>query len=477
MSKSSISGMLWLFSSKLFPPIINFAVFTYTARILAPEDFGLVALALSIIYIISSFLPSGWQSAIVKYQEFGKREFSTILAFLTLCGLAFALIACFVISLNLFSFQSQVFNLAFYLMAIKMPFDAAGHTLTFMLVREQKYKALGYRTILGAMVSAVTILSLLYFDFNIWALVLSQTIISIFNLVAVYIPTRKMLGWSFRWGLIKETWEFGLYNTLITTVESISTHFESFVIGSNIGKYDLGFFNIAKRLSNIINDILTGTSYDMSLPYLSNSQNDQQSLQRAIRQALFITGAITSPLFVYGFIYSETIFNFLFSEKWITSAGYFQFFCIAFLFISYSMINKTAIIVTNRSRLWFRVQMIIAAIYLPTLYFASTINIHAVLWSFLGVNALYFFTSTYLVTSEIKTSFYRYLKSLWPIYSALGITAFAAVSLPLMPFNNEFFNLCFSAILFLSCYVVLLLLFSRHFLSIDLSNKKITFRQ
>lgn len=477
MSKSSVSGMLWLFSSKLFPPLINFAVFTYTARLLAPEDFGLVALALSIIYIIASFLPSGWQSAIVKYQEFGQREFSTILAFLTLCGVGFALLSSFIISLNLFSFQSEIFNLAYYLMAIKIPFDAAGHTLTFLLVRDQKYKALGYRTILGAAVSAITIITLLYFDFNIWALVLSQTIISIFNLIAVYIPTRKQIGWTFRWGLIKETWEFGLYNTLITTVESISTHFESFVIGSNIGKFDLGFFNIAKRLSNIINDILAGTSYDMSLPYLSNNQDNQHTLQRAIRQALFITGALTAPLFVYGFIYAETIFNFLFSEKWITSAGYFQYLCIAFLFISYNMINKTAIIVTNRSRFWFRIQACIAALYIPVLYLTSTINIHAVLWSFIGVNCLYFLTSTYIVTREIKTSFYQYLKSLWPIYMALGIMALVATSLPLMPFNHDFINLCFSALIFLSGYVGLLLVFARKFLSVDVSNKKITFLQ
>ena len=65
---SSTKGILWLFFSKFFPPLINFSVFAYTARILAPEDFGLVAMALAIIFIASSFMPSGWRDAIIKYQ-------------------------------------------------------------------------------------------------------------------------------------------------------------------------------------------------------------------------------------------------------------------------------------------------------------------------------------------------------------------------------------------------------------------------
>ena len=163
MSVNKSYGILWLFVSKFFPPIINFAVFTYSARILAPEDFGLIAFSLSIIYISSSFMPVGWRESIIKYQIDDTLTISSIFwlhffvsIILVLLILAFCLV-------SFFDFQTEIFNIALSIFCLKLIFDGLYATLNIVLLKEQKYAHLALRTFFSGVLSATIIITCLLY--------------------------------------------------------------------------------------------------------------------------------------------------------------------------------------------------------------------------------------------------------------------------------------------------------------------------
>jgi len=181
VNDSKSKGIVWLFISKFFPPIINFAVFTYSARILAPEDFGLIAFALSIIYISSSLMPVGWREAIIKYQISDTPTISSIfwLNFFVSILLVFSILVFCLISP--FDFQTETFNYALAVFCSKLIFDGLYSTLNILLLKEQRYANLALRTFFSGIISAFIIILLLTLDYGIWALIWSQVVLSIFN--------------------------------------------------------------------------------------------------------------------------------------------------------------------------------------------------------------------------------------------------------------------------------------------------------
>ena len=173
---NSSKGILGLFFSKFFPPLINFAVFAYTARILAPEDFGLVAMALAIIFIINSFMPSGWRDAIIKYQIEDTLTISSIFWLNLAVSIFLSSIILIFSHFSFFEFQSQTFNSAITIFCLKLIFDGLFYTLNIVLLKQQLYSLIALRTIFSAIISAVIIIALLLLDFGVWALIWAQVI-------------------------------------------------------------------------------------------------------------------------------------------------------------------------------------------------------------------------------------------------------------------------------------------------------------
>ena len=268
----SSKGIFWLFFSKFFPPIINFSVFAYTARILAPEDFGLVAMALAIIFIASSFMPSGWRDAIIKYQIEDTLTISSIFWLNLAVSLLLSAIIVALSLLSFFEFQSQTFNLAITIFCLKLIFDGAFYTLNTVLLKQQLYSLIALRTIFSAVISAVIIIALLLLDFGVWALVWAQAILSIANFFAVYFPTRNLVTFQFSLASIVKLNSFATYSTLTNGITSALNHYESVIIGAVLGKRELGFYDVAKRLSNIINEIFIGTLNEISFPLLAKKE-------------------------------------------------------------------------------------------------------------------------------------------------------------------------------------------------------------
>ena len=361
----SSKGIFWLFFSKFFPPIINFSVFAYTARILAPEDFGLVAMALAIIFIASSFMPSGWRDAIIKYQIEDTLTISSIFWLNLAVSLLLSAIIVALSLLSFFEFQSQTFNLAITIFCLKLIFDGAFYTLNTVLLKQQLYSLIALRTIFSAVISAVIIIALLLLDFGVWALVWAQAILSIANFFAVYFPTRNLVTFQFSLASIVKLNSFATYSTLTNGITSALNHYESVIIGAVLGKRELGFYDVAKRLSNIINEIFIGTLNEISFPLLAKKQEELIEFRKAFMNSVYFSVLCLFPLFTFCFINSEKIFLLLFTEKWLNAAVVFQAFCAMFAFIILGIPQKNIIILSNHAKWWFQLQVKLSLIIVP----------------------------------------------------------------------------------------------------------------
>lgn len=461
MNKSSIKGILWLFISKFFPPLINFSVFTYTASILAPEDFGLVALALSFIFIAGSFMPIGWRNAIIKHQISDQETISSIFwlnfiisFFLSCIMLAFAWV-------SFFDFQTEIFNDAVMIFCIKIVFDGLFNTLNIVLLKKQLYSLIAVRTIFSSVVSAVLIIVLLTLDFGIWALIWSQSILSIANFVAVYLPTRKLITFKFSLPKLKELNDFAIYTTLTEGVSSMLGNYESIVIGGILGHRELGFYNVAKRLSNISSEIFIGTVNDISFPLLASKQKKFDDFRTGFTNSVYFSVVLLFPLFTFFFISSEQIFLLLFTEKWLSSVVVFQAFCIMFGFVILAIPQRNVIVLSDHAKWWFQLQLKLSVIVIPVTTLSAYGGIKYLLVALAVSKGMYFTASMFKTCELLSLKVKDYLLSfLTPLLCCFSVGVAVYFLNPYIPHVNIILiDIIINAVIYFIVYAVLVYIF------------------
>ncbi|TEW56157.1 hypothetical protein E2R68_03425 [Psychromonas sp. RZ22] len=460
MKNTSKKGIIWLFFSKLFPPLINFLVFAYTVRILSPEDFGLVALALSIIYILASLMPSGWRSALVKYQCTDKLEISSVFWLNFFVSIFLAGILVVFAQLSLFGFQNEVFNLALTILTIKLIFDGLFHTLNIILLQQQKYSLIALRTIISSIISSTFIIILIMFDYGVWALIWAQVLLSISNFIAVLIPTRRYVFFSFCTNTVKKMNPFAVYTTFTDSLTTALDHYDSIIVGLGLGTRELGFYNVAQRLNRLIGDILIGTVNEVSFPELAKKQNKMDELKSTYLCTIYLSVACLYPFLTLFFIKSDEIFIFLFTDKWLASSIIFQAFCIMFAFILLGVCQKNIIILHEHAKWWFQLQLKLSIIIIPLTAMTAFYDLNALLISLIFAKFLYTLISMWKSCQILSLSLQYYVSSfLRPVCCCIttGIL-FTFIETHLLSFNNVFIGLVFSGVVFFVLYLVLLIL-------------------
>lgn len=461
MKNKSVKGILSLFVSKIFPPLINFAVFTFSARILAPEDFGVVALALSIVFIASSFTPIGWRTAIIKFQLNDNLSISSVLWF----NLAFAALLVFILYTftlsNLFEFQTELFNNALIILSIRLFFDVSFYTLNNVLLTQQKFTLIAIRTVLSTVVSAAVIVFMLINDYGIWALIWSQVLFSISNFLAVLLPTWKLISFKFSFKAIKKMSHFALYSTYSDGATTALDQYDSVVIGSILGTRDLGFYNVAKRLNRIINEVLIGTVSEVSFPILANKLKEREEFLKVYFNVTYLSVACLFPILAFLFISSHDLFLLLFGEKWLSAAIVFQAFCIVFCFIILNIPQKNVIILNDHAKWWFYLQLKLSLLVIPFSTVAAGLGLKYFLAVLVIGKFLYFYFSLLKSCKLLAISIHSYLSIfIKPFISCFFLFIAWLYIYPLcLFFDVLFIDITVTGLIFVLSYICILFCF------------------
>ncbi|MFB9217281.1 oligosaccharide flippase family protein [Vibrio sinaloensis] len=385
----SIRKIAVLFFSKLVPPILNFCVFVYAARILLPEDFGLVALAVSIIYILSTLLPSGWRTYILKQEEVSPLLFSTVLWFHVFCAVFIICLIYIFTVISYFSFQDETFNDVLMVLSVKIAFDCFFLVGNTYFLKNLDYNRIAVRSITASVCSSILTLWFVYTGAGLWAIVIAQLSISVTNALITLHGTLHLIKFRLSIKELRKSSSFALSATCSDLLTSISQNYDSIVIGIMLGKRELGFFNVANRLSRVLNDTLLATLNDISLPTLSKKLHCKKELRRSFLLTVRVSSLFMIPIFLLLGFESEAVIVTLFGEKWLQSTNSLQAFCVILALVTFGLPQKNIIVLNNESSWWAKRQLVILAFSMPLTVIVSNMGLNFLLVYLVAVKLLF----------------------------------------------------------------------------------------
>jgi O-antigen/teichoic acid export membrane protein len=344
LTERTFSGFLFLITGSGIQVVLKVGVLAVLARLVSPQEFGLVGVAVIVVEFSKMFTQMGVGPAIVQRQELEDRHLTTGFTISLAMGLFFA--AGLLLSAPLIATFFKMEGLTPVLRAISCIFLIDSFTLIAQALMQREMK---FKTIAAIEVSSYAIgfgiagIFLAYIGWGVWALVTAHLLQAVLNVIFLVItqPFPKRPGFEKKAFL--ELLTFGGGMTMARVGNFLATQGDNLIVGRMLGAAALGIYGRAYQFM-VMPAGLFGNALDKSLfPAMAKVQDDKERLGRAYLTGVSLIALISIPLSIEFVLMAPEIVLTLLGAKWADVILPFQVLACSLLFrMSYKMSDSLA---------------------------------------------------------------------------------------------------------------------------------------
>ncbi|MBD2309512.1 lipopolysaccharide biosynthesis protein [Chroococcidiopsis sp. FACHB-1243] len=343
-----VKGVVWSVIQHWGSQTISFAVFSLLARLLKPEEFGLVALASVFIALMEIFLDQGLSQAIVQRQQLEPEHLDsafwanlTVGILLTICSIIFAKPIA-----NLFNRQQlapilQWLSLSFLLNSFSCVQQAIFH-------RELAFKFVAARSLLATLGAGTIGITMAVGGFGVWSLVGQKLAGALVGAVVLWSASDWRPRFCISVKHFQELFAFGINAIGLNAINFFNRRTDDFLIGYFLGPVALGYYTIAYRVLLVMTQLLITVTNQVALPTFSKLQAEPERLQRAFYTVTQLTSLVAFPTFIGMAVLAPEVVQILFGSQWRSSIPIMQ--VLAFVGILHSMLNFNSTVMMAKGK-------------------------------------------------------------------------------------------------------------------------------
>lgn len=360
---------------------VQFLVVVFLARLLAPEDFGIIALLAFFTNLSIAFVQGGLSIAIIQRQQTSSDEESAIfwwnLAGSILLGFAIVLAGPIVAAF----FNQPVLQSLVLVAAAQLIFSAAGAVHTALLTRDMRFDVLTKAGVFASLASGVIAIGAAILGFGVWALALQILALAALNTAALWLATPWRPSFHFEFGTIRELFGFGAWVSFGNVLEAIYTNGIALLIGKLHGVRDLGFYNQASATQLLPSSALSMIVGRVALPLLASNQHDPEALRGNLRLAIRSVMLINLPAMTGLALLSDLVIRVLFGPRWLPAAPILSILALGGIFFPLHVINVQFVLARGRSAIFMKNEIIKKALGIICVVVGSLFGVVGLAWS------------------------------------------------------------------------------------------------
>lgn len=398
----------------------------FLARLLAPEAFGLVAMATVVFELASAFITSGLGAALIRSKTVSDADLNTVFyTNLLLSIVAYA--ALFTGAPYIANFYSQPeLTSLIQVMGLVVFINAAKVVQSAILSRKMDFKTQMKANTLSVVISGCLAVAAAWSGWGVWSLVvqmLSSALISavVLWLVSQWRPTLQFSGESFR-----RLFGFGRNLLAEGVLDVLFQNSYILVIGRFFSAELTGLYFLAKKVSNLISQQLTGAVQQATFPALSTLQDDNAALLQKYRQIMQLMMFLIAPIMGLLAGLSPVLFELMFDERWAAAVPYLQLLCVVGALYPLHALNINLLNVKGRSDLVLKVGFVKKAVNLTLLFLAIPFGVIGIVISQVIGTFLALIPNTYFSARLVGYSLLDQIKDVVKPLAAAGFAGIAA---------------------------------------------------
>jgi len=375
---------------------VQFAVLILMARLLDPEDFGLIGMLTLFVAVATIFVDGGFGSALIQKQNTSIIEQSTVFYFNLGMAIGVSLLLCFVAPSIAVSFQNPDISPILRVMAFNIFVNATGAIHTTLLTKAMNFKLIAKVGSLASIISGILALTLAFKGYGVWSLVAQTVTSSLISVVLLWCWHDWRPVWKFSFESLREFFRFGGYLLVIGIIDTLHSNLYAFLISKFYSMRSVGFYDRAQKTQLLPVNFLMLIVNRVAFSAFSTVASDKVILAQWLRKAQNLLMFVNIPLSVILIVLAEPVTLLLFGENWRDSAPILRVLGFDGLLWPMHMLNIIALKAQGRSDLFFNIAVVKKIVALSLIVAGSFYGIMAIAWAQVigsvfsfGINAYY----------------------------------------------------------------------------------------
>ena len=314
-------GAAWLFAGRAGDQVLGFLFGVVLARLLAPEDFGLL-LTIQVFTGLAGFVAGGGMGlALVRSRTTTKEDYDVVFTLQLLIGCA--IYALFYTTAPLFSrwYDNPVYRDLLRLSALSFIFRPLINMPNAVLYRSMRYRAQAMVGLLTLIVTSVTSICLAFLQHGVWSLVWGGIAGAVTQCMLLISLTHWRPGFSLHVGRAKELAQYGVLVTSNDLVDYLRTHVNIFILSRNLGPQTVGLYNKGESLARMPFLFVSGSVYQVLFRAMAAEQDNLDKCRYLFNRSIALVAVYATPFYVGLIWLAEPLVRGVYGDKWAAASG------------------------------------------------------------------------------------------------------------------------------------------------------------
>jgi len=455
----TIHALSWSFLESIGLQSVRFVIGIVLARLLLPEQFGLIAMLMIFMAVAQSFLDSGFGAALIQKRDITQLDTCSIFYFNIVVGLLAAVLLCIVAPWIAAFYNQPVLTPLTQALSLTILINAFGLIQNTILTKQIDFKTQTKVSLIAAILSGIIGITMAIEGFGVWSLVAQQVSSSCFRTISLWLfsPWRPSFIFSFK--SLREMFGFGSRLLASGLLNQIFENIYLVAIGKLFSAADLGFFTRAQTFQAVPSHTLGHMVGRVTFPVFSTIQDDQARLKKGFQKALTTMVLINFPMMIGLAIIARPLVLMLLTEKWAECIPYLQLLCIAGLLYPVHVINLNLLQALGRSDLFLRLEIIKKVLIVINIAITWRWGIIAMIYGMMVTSVIAYYLNSYYTGVLIGYSIWEQLRDMYSYLIMALLMGMAVYTIGVLPFPNHWSMLLVEIAIGIIIYISLCRLF------------------
>lgn len=383
-----INSLAWKILERVCSQGVNLLVQILLARLIAPSDFGSLAIIVAVTHYASLFVQSGLATTLIQKKTLDMTDVNTVLTS--------SLVVALVMYVGLY-FCSPWISSIYHISELTWPLrvlsfvlflNAINSVQTALLSRNMQFKQIFLRSIIAVPLAGFIGVFLAYKGLGLWALVIYTISSMALTVLVMALASPYRYKIEFNINRAKELYSFGIKILFTSLVSGFGDTLRVLVIGKKYSTSDLAYYEKAYSYSNYFTQIITSSVSGVLLPTFSRAQDNKNDILRMARRSVSLSSFCIIPFLTLIISTSYPLVCLLLTEKWIPAVPFLCVFCLLRIPSCISVIDKHVFYSLGISKIGLYYEIGLLVLNLGMLLSTIQISVMAVAIGYLAVEMI-----------------------------------------------------------------------------------------
>lgn len=435
LKQKTVKGVGWSFVDNIANVGITFLVGLVLARLITPEEYGLIGIILIFVAVFDSIMNCGFSNALIRKNDADDVDYNTV--FIVNMVLSVVLFIAFFFSARFIAdfFSQPLLEPLTQVMGSIVIIHALAIIQRTILIKRIDFKTQTKASVISSVTSGIIGITMAFYGYGVWSLVGQQLSRALLNTVCLWIYSHWWPKLQFSWNSFRELFGFGWKLLVSSLIDTVWREIYQVVIGKCYAPATLGQYTRAHQFGSLFSSNLNSVIQRVSYPVLSSLQDDKERMKEGYRRVIKVTMLVTFVLMLGLAAVSKPMIQVLVGDQWLVAADFLPIICFQMMLYPLHSLNLNMLQVQGRSDLFLKLEIVKKCVAVIPISLGIFVGIYWMIWGSVFTGMFAYYLNSYYSGKFLDYSILKQIMDILPSFGIAVTMAIITYSLSLLPLS------------------------------------------